>query len=524
MLRAGLVVFLGPTRAATMPALPTPSPFPERAVSPNRRAFLRTSAGLPLLGTLPAVCAADATLDPKLVRLDSGVEPLVRLLEETPRDRVVEEVASRIKAGLSYHETLAALLLAGVRNVQPRPNVGFKFHAVLVVNSAHLASLSGPDGERWLPILWAIDNFKSAQATTKKESGWQMSPADEAAVPPARKARAAFVAAMDAWDEPAADAAAAALARTAPANVCFDLFARYGCRDFRDIGHKAIYVSNAFRALQTIGWHHAEPVLRSLAYALLQHEGDNPAKRDGDPDRPGRRSADLAKRMNAGWVEGRPNPDAVPDVIALARVASDADAAEAVVRLLDGGLAAGSVWDGLFLGAGELLMRQPGIVGLHTLTTLNALRYAFDACGDDDTRRLLLLQGASFLPLFREAMAKRGKVSDVRIDRLEPADADGPDAVFAALPNRRESAARMALGHLRSGDAAARQLIDAGRRLVFLKGTDSHDYKFSSAVMEDFDHVSPRWRGRFLAASVYWLKGSGGPDTPLVKRVHDAMG
>jgi hypothetical protein len=33
---------------------------------------------------------------------------------------------------------LAALLLAGVRNIQPRP-VGFKFHAVLVVNSAHLA-------------------------------------------------------------------------------------------------------------------------------------------------------------------------------------------------------------------------------------------------------------------------------------------------------------------------------------------------------------------------------------------------
>ena len=32
---------------------------------------------------------------------------------------------------------------------------------------------------------------------------------------------------------------------------------------------------------------------------------------------------------------------------------------------------------------------------------------------------------------------------------------------------------------------AAKELIDAGRRLVFLKGTDSHDYKFSSAVMED---------------------------------------
>ena len=51
-------------------------------------------------------------------------------------------------------------------------------------------------------------------------------------------------------------------------------------------GSKAIYVANACRTLQTIGWRHAEPVLRSLAFALLEHEGDNPAKRDADPDRP----------------------------------------------------------------------------------------------------------------------------------------------------------------------------------------------------------------------------------------------
>ena len=75
----------------------------------------------------------------------------------------LEEVGDRIKRGLSYRELLAALLLAGVRNVQPRPQVGFKFHAVLVVNSAHLASLASPAEDRWLPIFWALDHFKSAQ-------------------------------------------------------------------------------------------------------------------------------------------------------------------------------------------------------------------------------------------------------------------------------------------------------------------------------------------------------------------------
>ncbi len=40
----------------------------------------------------------------------------------------------------------------------------------------------------------------------------------------------------------------------------------YGARDFRNIGHKAIYAANAWRTLQAIGWRHAEPVL-ALAWS-----------------------------------------------------------------------------------------------------------------------------------------------------------------------------------------------------------------------------------------------------------------
>src|SRR5213080_813455 len=134
----------------------------------DRRSFLQASAaGSALLGLgdlgflsqLRPVSAEEARLDPKVVRLQPEIEPLVRLLEETPRERLLEEVAARIRRGLGYREALAALLLAGVRNVQPRPSVGFKFHAVLVVNAAHLASLNSPDQHRWLPLFWALDNF-----------------------------------------------------------------------------------------------------------------------------------------------------------------------------------------------------------------------------------------------------------------------------------------------------------------------------------------------------------------------------
>jgi hypothetical protein len=495
--------------------------------SSDRRSFLQTASlgvgGLSFLAVLPPVAAADTKLDPNLVRLDTGIEPLVKLLEETPRDKLLEEVAARIKKGLAYRDVLAALLLAGVRNIQPRPNVGFKFHAVMVVNSAHQAALAGPDGDRWLPMFWALDNFKSAQAQNIKESGWRMKPVEEMNLPPARKARDAFVAAMTDWDEPRADVAAAAVARTMTANEAFDLFARFGCRDFRDIGHKAIFVANAFRTLQVIGWHHAEPVLRSLAFALLKH--DAKGKPDGDlaADRVGIRNADLARKFAPTWRDGKPSPEATADLMAAIRDGSEGDVSDKVLAAVNGGVAPQAVWDAVFLSAGELLMRQPGIVGLHTLTTANALHYAFATTGDDEARKLLLLQAAAFLPMFRKAMGDRGKVAEMRIDKLEADRAGDVDGVFAMLSKDKAKAARMALGYLNANPAGGKGLIDAGRRLIFLKGTDSHDYKFSSAVMEDYANVSPASRDRFLAASLFWLKGSAANDSKLVERTRAAL-
>jgi hypothetical protein len=503
----------------------------------NRRSFLvRTSAAgavaglgdLAFLTKLRPVSAEEARPESSVVRLRPEIEPLVALLEETPRDEVLERVAHKIRHGTSYRELVAALLLAGVKNVQPRPSVGFKFHAVLVVNSAHLASISSPDGDRWLPILWAIDNFKSSQARDEQEGNWTMQAVDESTVPPATKAVAAFRQAMDRWDESAADAAVAGLARTAGANQVFEEFFRYGARDFRSIGHKAIYVANSWRTLDTIGWQHAEPVLRSLAYALLNHEGEpNPAQSDLGPDRAWRRNESLAEEIRRDWLEGELSGDATTEMLATLREGSSEDACDKVVELINRGVAPQSVWDACLVGAGELLMRQPGIVALHAMTSTNALRYAFDASGNDNTRRMLLLQNAAFLTLFREAMGGRGRVSDEAVDRLEglSPEAEGEAAIaeiFADVSEDRMRAAQKIFAVLQDGRPAG-EIIDAARRLVFLKGDDSHDYKFSSAALEDYYKVSPAWRDRYLAASVFNLHGSGEPDNPLTHRIRSAL-
>jgi len=498
-----------------------------------RRSFLKRAAsagaivglGDPVIfSRLPRVSAAEGTLDPKFVRFDPEIEPLVRLIEDTPRERLLEEIAARIKHGTTYRETLAALLLAGVRNIQPRP-VGFKFHAVLVVNSAHLASQNAPDSDRWLPIFWALDQFKSSQARDVTEGNWTMPAVDESAVPTAEKARGAFTAAMDAWDESKADAAVAGLARSGGAQELFDIFCHYGARDFRDIGHKAIYVANSWRTLQNIGWQHSEPVLRSLAYALLEHEGENPSTRDADQDRPGRRNLERLKSIRAGWQGGSRNADATKEFLSVLREGSPDDASERVVELLNRGTAPQSLWDAIFLHAAEMMMRKPGIVSLHACTTANALHFAHKHTFNDETRRYLLLQAAAFPTLFRE---RAGAGDGVAIEGLEPGEspADAPRAIgeiFDEIGRDRMLSARKTLAFLRSS-GQARPFIDAAQRFIYLKGTDSHDYKFSSAVLEDYLHLDPSVRDRFLAASVFWLKGSSAPDSSLVGRTRAALG
>jgi hypothetical protein len=499
----------------------------------SRRGFVQAGAAgtlaalgdLTFLGRLRPVSAAEA----RKVQLNPDVEPLVRLIEDTPRDRLLEAVAERIRDGASYQQILSGLFLAGVRSIQPRP-VGFKFHAVLVVNSAHLASLASPDADRWLPLFWALDNFKSSQARNAKEGNWSMPPVAESRLPAGPHAKQRFIDAMDNWDVDGADAAIAALVRHAGAAEVVELFWRYGARDFRDIGHKAIYVANAWRTLQTIGWRHAEPVMRSLAYALLEHEGDNPAKRDDERDRQGRENLNhRAGQIRDDWRYGKVTPSATQDLLRAMRSADAPGACSEVVRHLNAGVAPASVWDALFLTAGELLMRQPGIVGLHCVTTMNALYYAFQTTGNDETRRLMLLQAAGFLPLFHKAMVGRGKIrDDLAIDTLEPADlkATGPAAVeeiFAAASNDRLTAARKTLAAVQQKKVDVESLMTAARRLVFLKGTDSHDYKFSSAALEDFHHATPAWQARFLATSLFYLRGSGDRDNGLIPRARAAL-
>ena len=240
------------------------------------------------------------------------------------------------------------------------------------------------------------------------------------------------------------------------------------------------------------------------------------------------RIAPTASTAFKPWRHGnKSSHEASIDLLATMRSADFNEAADEIVKLHGKGYRPQVIWDGLFLTASELLMRQPGIVGLHCVTSMNALHQAFKTSGSEETRNLAILQAAAFLTLFRKTMSGRDKLKEVRLDTLEKfpgKDADLTlESVLSDINQDKMNAVRKTITLLEQDPSQANNLLAAARRLIFAKGRDSHDYKLSSAVFEDYFHVSPKYRARFLAGTMVQFRGANEKDNDLIARARDVL-
>lgn len=473
---------------------------------------------------LKPLTANEVRLTPGAVQFSPEIEPLVRLIEETSREQLFNVIAQRIKNGTTYTEVLAATLLAGIRNVQPRPNVGFKFHCVMVMHAAHQATLAAKDEQRWFPLFWSIDYFKRCQDQDRNEGDWTMN-AVERTTASAEQALKELASALEEWDVERADVAAATAAHVATPAQLLEVFARYGARDFRNIGHKAIWVAGGFRTLEVIGWQHAEPVMRSLAFALLNHNDEpNPSKNDLAADKSGRSNWELVSKLNSNTTSLSLDNAYTQQWLEASRTENPSSLALLTLEGLNRGVSPRSVIDGIYTAASEMVMRQPAIVPLHAITSSNALQYLYRTVQANDLRQWLLLQNASFIGHFRESAAARGGLSKSNLLELTAADKPLTSArdVFSLLGDNREEGSRAILKYVQDGGDLS-QMLQVAREMVLLKGTDSHDYKYSSAIFEDFRYCSPAWQAKVLAASSHLLTSSKQPDNGLKARIEAAF-
>lgn len=505
---------------------------------PSRRRFLQTSAGFAIghtigsriqLSGFSAAVAQDAQLTSDMVRLHPEVEPLVRIIEDTPRERAFEAVADQLRGGVPYRTFLAALYLAGIRNVNPQPP-GFKFHCVFMIHAAHQLSLDGAVEDRLLPLFQALDYFKDSQQKDVKEGDFQLRPVT-GRLPVGEGVWREFHDAMDAWDEARADRAITALARSRGAQEIISGLWQYGARDYRNIGHKSIFVANTWRTLQTIGWQHAEPALRSLVLGLLDFGRNERVNEFAFEDQSW---LPNLERVNAVGAEARfrqavedrtSSRDATLDLLAALREGSADDCCgKASAMLAKGSISGQAAWDAVHLAAGELMMRQPGIYGIHTVTSSGGLRYAFEQAGSPKTRAMMLLQGIGWMSQFRHFMStRRDGLNNADIleysdtTRLKDAAASNA-AISSRIGTDTGQAAVLAAAYAVQHGADISEFRTAVSKSVAHKKSDPHHYKYASAVLEDYRRVSPEWRPHMMATSVFYRPGDTSPNSTTAGR------
>src|SRR5206468_4896350 len=114
--------------------------------------------------------------------------------------------------------------------------------------------------------------------------------------------------------------AVAGLCRAAGAAEIAETLWRYGARDWQNIGHKIIFTAQSFRTLDTIGWQHAEPVLRSLVYGLLNGGSSDSAA-------PYVANQALVAEIRSDWAAGKSDPAATTSMLQTLRQANPGEAA-----------------------------------------------------------------------------------------------------------------------------------------------------------------------------------------------------
>src|SRR5262245_47932758 len=124
----------------------------DHPMNTTRRRFLQTAAGTATLCLAdgPVLCglaAFGAEPPPEKIHFGPDLEPIVRLIEETPREKCVRVFVEELRRGLPYRRFLAASLCASIRKAHSH-HEGYKIHSV------HQVSMDVRAQGGLAPVLW----------------------------------------------------------------------------------------------------------------------------------------------------------------------------------------------------------------------------------------------------------------------------------------------------------------------------------------------------------------------------------
>jgi len=483
----------------------------------DRRSFLTTCAAGTLCLDLGG-CTSPG-------RREGGVLWLERVLLETPRAELPTVLWRSLSDGMELRDLASALMGAALFGVVPRARLGPDQHALLVVHSAYEASQALPARDAPLPLLWAADFFRQALESARTYEPEPLQRLPHRALPPPATAPGELAKGMESGDGDRTASALVALWRGGRRREMEELLALYGERDFRHIGHKAIFIANGLRVAESAGLENREQLVQSIGLALaLRYEDSQGA----DFDSAWHRNRERAARLRAVPTARRSSASATRALLTALRQGDQDAAGQAFYEHLRDGLDPSSSWDAVRCHAVDLHMNRPdNIVALHAVTTANASYANYCRARSTHDRRLILLQAASRAAFFRSYATRRALEASKRHTEvpLEALSAEIVTDIAEVLDAPRDDppvTARRALGLLQHPGGEAK-LVREIRRLTAYKAIGNHDFKLTEAFLEDTGLMSEPWRSRYLACALGGCRGASDPVGEVQERIAAAQ-
>lgn len=371
----------------------------------NRRDFLTQVGRGMVVATVGSAVAGDLGLAPAEAagpdQLTFGsLEPLVSLMQETPADRLLPMLVTRLQAGTSLKELVSAAALANARSFGGEDYIGF--HTMMALAPAYRMAQELPANRQALPVLKVLyRNADRIQAVggPKARVLSHVSPGSSPPSPDTLRE------AIRRKDPLGAEALLASAARQSPEDA-FNMLLP-AVQEQLEV-HRVVLPYRAWDLLDIVGREHAHTMLRQSVRYCVKAEGFRGATWDVPaallprlmeqyhlPDRPaGQKTGDDA------WVEQ------LSGVIFRSK---PSEAAEAVASALGEGFAPDAVGEAISLAANQLVLRDPGrlpreedtgkpvgsthgdSIGVHGCDTANAWRGMARVASTRNTMACLVL-------------------------------------------------------------------------------------------------------------------------------------
>ena len=238
----------------------------------DRRRFLvevgrgMITAGLGLTAASQLAMASTFAAQEPAALSFGPLEPLVGLLTDTPADKLVRTLISKLQTGTSLRDLVTAGALANARTFGGEDYVGF--HTMMALGPAYRMALAMPEAQRALPVLKVLyrnTNRIQEYGGRTKEVLRVVAPAK---LPEGRVGGEALRNAVRGGDMAAAEGAFAAIAGTP--DQAFDAVL-HEVQDGIDV-HRIVMPHRAWDLLDIIGKEHAHTLLRQSVHYCVKNE------------------------------------------------------------------------------------------------------------------------------------------------------------------------------------------------------------------------------------------------------------